>query len=105
MAKLYYTIGETADILSENVSCVRYWTGCFPSQLSPHRNAKGNRLYTETDIEALKRIKFLLKDRGLTIEGAQKALEADSASVDRRVKAIESLQKIREQLKEIRRSL
>ena len=53
MDKLYYSIGEAADILGENVSLVRFWSDSFPKFLHPRRNAKGNRMYTTEDIEML----------------------------------------------------
>ena len=56
MEKLYYTIGEAAEMLGENVSLVRYWSDNFSRFLKPHRNAKGNRMYTADDLEVLKQI-------------------------------------------------
>ena len=52
MDKLYYSIGEAAGILGENVSLVRFWTDSFPEFLHPRRNAKGNRMYRAEDVEA-----------------------------------------------------
>ncbi|MCI5983215.1 MAG: MerR family transcriptional regulator [Bacteroidales bacterium] len=72
--KYYYTIGETADILGETVSRIRFWTDSFADAVKPHRNKKGNRIYTEADIETLKAIKYLTKDCGMTIKGAQERL-------------------------------
>ena len=56
MERLFYTIGEVADMLEVNVSLVRYWSDNFSRFLKPHRNAKGNRLYTQEDIDVLKQI-------------------------------------------------
>lgn len=105
MEKLFYSISEVASILGESVSCVRYWTNSFPEKLQLHRNAKGNRQYTAADIEELKRIKFLVKERKMTLEGASKQLKTDSSKVDKSVKALESLKAIRAQLVEIRKTL
>ena len=105
MEKLYYTIGEVADILSEENTTVRFWANTFPKYIRPERNAKGNRQYTAADIEVFKRIKHLLKVEALTIEGAAKKLAGDTAKVDNSVKALESLRQIREQLIEIKKSL
>lgn len=105
MEKLYYSIGETAEILGESVSLVRFWTNSFPKLLKPRRNAKGNRQYTAADVELLKQIHYLVKDKGLTLEGAEKQLTAGKASVSNSVKALDSLKAIRAQLMEIKNSI
>lgn len=92
-------------MLGENVSLVRYWSDYFSKFLKPHRNAKGNRMYTSEDIEVLRQIYFLVKSRKLTLEGAVRKLTEDRRSVESRVKAVESLKLIREQLEEIRKTL
>ena len=105
MDKLYYTIGEVSDIIGESTSLVRFWTNNFPKFLKPRRNAKGNRLYTKEDIEVLKHLHLLIKEKGMTLEGAAKRLSADRKSVEDRVKVIDSLKEIKKQLEEIRSSL
>ena len=105
MERLFYTIGEVADMLGENVSLVRYWSDYFSKFLKPHRNAKGNRMYTSEDIEVLRQIYYLVKSRKLTLEGAVRKLTEDRRSVESRVKAVASLKLIREQLEEIRKTL
>ena len=102
MAKLLYTMGEVADMLSEAPSAVRYWSNYFEKYVKPQRNAKGNRLYHPEDIETLKQIQFMVKNQGLTLEGALQRLKEDHRSVDRRVKALDSLKAIREQLVAVR---
>lgn len=105
MEKLFYTIGEAAGLIGESVSLVRYWSNCFPKYIKPQRNAKGNRLFTASDLETLRQIHFLVKEKGLTLEGAAKQMDADRAPVDRRVKVLDSLKSIRAQLEEINNSL
>ena len=105
MEKLFYSISETARILGESTSLVRYWTNMFPKYLNPHRNAKGNRLYTADDIEVLKQIHYLVKDKGMTLDGAASALASGRSKVDKRVKALDSLKEIRRQLEEVRREI
>lgn len=105
MEKLYYSISETAEMLGESVSLVRFWSNTFPKLLKPRRTAKGNRQFTAEDIETLKQIHYLVKDKGLTLEGAGKQLAAEKASVSSSVKALESLREIRAQLVEIKNSL
>ncbi len=105
MEKLFYSISEAASILGESVSLVRFWTNSFPRLLQPRRTAKGNRQYTAQDIETLRKIHYLVKVKGMTLEGAAAQMEADKGSVEKRVKALDSLRRIREQLTEIKASL
>lgn len=105
MAKLIYTMGEVAQELGENASAIRYWSNYFEKFIKPQRNAKGNRLYHPEDIETLKQIQFLLKNQGLTLEGARQRLTEDRRSVDKRVKTIGVLKEIREQLVQVRKAL
>ena len=105
MDKLYYTIGEVSEILGESSSLVRFWTNSFSRYLKPKRNAKGNRLYTQEEIEVLKQIHLLVKVQGMTLDGAAKKMSSDKKAVDRKVKVLESLKSIREQLVEVRKSL
>ena len=60
MDRLYYSIGEVAEMLGENVSLVRFWSDSFPKFVRPKRNAKGNRMYSKDDIDMLNRIYFLV---------------------------------------------
>lgn len=105
MEKYYYSISEVAEILGESSSLVRFWTNSFPKYIKPHRNAKGNRQYTSSDIEILKQLHLLIKGNGLTLEGAARSLAADRKTVEDRVKALDSLKAIRAQLDEIRKAL
>ncbi|MBS7277276.1 MAG: MerR family transcriptional regulator [Bacteroidales bacterium] len=105
MDKLYYTIGEVSEILGESSSLVRFWTNSFSRYLKPKRNAKGNRLYTQEEIEVLKQIHLLVKVQGMTLDGAAKKMSSDKKAVDGKVKVLESLRSIREQLVEVRKSL
>jgi len=105
MEKIYYTIGETASVLGESVSLVRYWSNTFEKFIKPYKNAKGDRMYHAEDIETLKQIHHLVKDKGLTLKGAEQQLLSDRSAVEARVKAIDSLRDIRAQLVEVKNSL
>ena len=105
MAKTIYTMGEVAEMLGENTSAVRYWCNYFERFIKPQRNAKGNRLFHEEDIETLKQIKHLVKSEGLTLEGAAARMGEDRRSVEKRVKALNSLRDIRARLMEVKKSL
>lgn len=89
-----------------NPSLLRYWEEHFP-QLKPQRSSKGNRRYTAKDIEVLKTIYHLVKERGMRIEGAVKALRErrHTASVASNAELLEHLQRIRALLVEVREEL
>src|SRR5574344_1793256 len=101
--KLYYTIGEVADLLGENTSLVRFWSQKFPDFIKPARNKKGNRLFTADDVSNFKLIYYLVKERGMTLEGAQNRMKDNKDGVDRRVDVIESLTGIKDRLQEIQK--
>lgn len=105
MAKLLYTMGEVAAELGENTSAIRYWSNYFEQFVKPQRNAKGNRLYHPEDIETLKQIQFLLKKQGLTLEGTRQRMTEDRRTVDKRVKVLNMLKGIREDLIQVKKSL
>lgn len=68
--RMYWTIGEVADTLGVNTSLLRYWEKEFGT-LRPKRTNKGDRLYTKDDIEQLRRIQHLVKEKGFTLQGAK----------------------------------
>lgn len=103
--KLYYTIGEVAEILEENTSLVRFWAQKFPEFIKPARNKKGNRLFTADDVTNFRLIHYLVKERGMTLEGAAKRMKDNKSGVDRRVDVIEILTGIKERLLEVTDSL
>ena len=105
MEKLYYTIGEVAAELGENTSLIRFWSNSFPHYLKLQRNAKGNRFYTKDDIATLRQIHYLVKVKGLTLDGAEKQLREDRSTVDKAARTLESLKAIRKQLVEVKNLL
>ena len=75
--KLYYSIGEVSQLTGLEQHVLRYWETEFPG-LSPQKNRAGRRIYTQSDIDFIERLKYLLKDRKFTIEGARIALDRQS---------------------------
>ena len=73
-----YRIGEVAAELQLKTSVLRFWESEFP-ELVPKRSAKGHRSYNAQDVELLKRIKQLLHEQGMTIEGAKRVLHGEGA--------------------------
>lgn len=96
--KLYYNIGEVADILGESTSLVRFWTEQFAAFVKPARNKKGNRRYTPEDLEVLKKIHYLVKGEKMTLEGAAVRLKNNRTEVDSRSEVAERLQNIKASL-------
>jgi DNA-binding transcriptional MerR regulator len=74
LTKLYYAIGEVADMFMVAPSVIRYWESEFP-KLHPAKNNKGERKYTAKDIDMIHQIFHLVKEKGFTIDGAKKELE------------------------------
>ena len=105
MQKYFYTIGEVAAILNESTSLVRFWANEFPRFIKPQRNAKGNRLFTQQDVDTLRTIHHLVKVEGLTLEGASKRLKDETKGEASRMKVLDTLKQIRQQLTEIRAEL
>ena len=77
LKKLYYSIGEVANIFDVNTSLIRFWEKEFP-RLKLKKNNKGNRLFTPKDIQTIDKIYVLVKIKGYTLEGAKKALRDKS---------------------------
>lgn len=105
MEKYFYTVGEVAEILGESTSLVRFWANEFPKFIRPQRNGKGNRLFSKEDVETFKTIYHLVKVEGLTLEGAAKRLKGEKKGTINKMKVLESLKDIRQQLSEIRAEL
>ena len=99
--KLYYSIGEVAEMLGVPVSTVRFWENEF-TVLKPMKNKKGNRLFTPADIKNLKIINHLLKEEGMTLSGVKKKLTGKWEETDYKFEINESLQKIKTILLDIR---
>lgn len=105
--KLYYSMGEVTEMFDVEASLIRYWCSQF-SCLRPKRNSKGNRMFTQQDLDRLKRIYHLLKEKKMTIEGAQKAMKRrviEAEANDSDVALLERLQSLRASLVEMRDSI
>ena len=79
LTKLYYSIGEVAELFDVNTSLIRFWEKEF-SAIKPKKNNKGNRLFTVKDIQTIDRIYELVKIEGHTLDGARKSLREKKAS-------------------------
>lgn len=102
--KLYYSIGEVAKMFEVNTSLIRYWETEFDI-LKPKKNNKGDRVFRQKDMENLKIIYHLVKERGFTLEGAKQKLKEDNQKVSKNYEVIESLTRVRNFLSELHNEL
>jgi DNA-binding transcriptional MerR regulator len=108
--KLYYRIGEVEAITEIPAYVLRYWESEF-KLLRPKKNPAGQRLYRKKDLELVLRIKTLLYDERLTLEGAKKRLRGEARGtlqMDlglKRVTLEEALRRTRDRLRALRERL
>lgn len=92
--KMYYSIGEVANMFGVNTSLIRFWENEFEI-LQPKKNKKGNRLFTQKDLENLKLIFYLVKEKGHKLDAVKEILRKKPRAAKEKMEAVESLQKIR----------
>ena len=102
--KLYYPIGEVATWFNVNASLIRYWEKEF-KQLKPRKTRKGDRLFTYQDIEYLKQIYFLLREKKFSIDGAKTYLKNNKEKANKDIQMLDSLQNIKKFLQNLKNSL
>lgn len=99
--KMFWSIGEVAEMLDVNESTLRFWETKFPT-IKPRKAGRGIRQYTKTDIEELKKIIHLVKERGLTLQGANEALKnGKNNEINKKVEVLERLKAIKAELQAI----
>jgi DNA-binding transcriptional MerR regulator len=102
--KLYYTIGEVAKMFNVNTSLIRFWEKEFDI-IKPQKNKKGNRLFTQADVDNLHIIFHLVKERGFTLQGAKEKLKENKSDTIDSVEIVKSLNKIKDFLLDIKKEL
>src|SRR6476620_100918 len=102
--KLYFSIGEVAEMFSVAPSLIRFWESEFDI-IKPKKNRKGNRQFTREDIDNVRTIYHLVKEKGFTLQGAKEMLRNDNEAVRDKMEMFESLKKIRQFLVEVRDKL
>lgn len=103
--KLFYSIGEVADIFHVNESTLRFWEKEFPTVIKPRKNAKGTRNYTKDDIENIRLVHFLLKEKGMTLVGARKKLREEKKGMTAQHELADRLKKIKSELLKLQSEL
>lgn len=102
--KLYYTMGEITEMFKVNASQIRFYEREFDI-LQPKKNKKGNRLFSPEDVENLKIIFHLVKDKGYTLQGAKEHLKNNRTEARENQRVIDSLEKLKNFLLEVRDQL
>ncbi len=102
--KIYYSIGEVAKMFGVTDTLLRFWEKEFPS-LKPKKAGRNIRQYTESDIEEVRKIHYLVKDKGMTLEGARNVLKRNKNATNINAEVISRLKEIRDELQEIGQAL
>lgn len=95
--KKYYKIREVAEILNIPASTLRFWESQF-TIIKPKRNQHGIRFYTPADIETIRMVYYLVKEKGLKLDAAQEQIRHNHSGVSRKHKAVERLKEVRVRL-------
>ena len=102
--KRFYRIGDVAEILGIPASTLRFWEKEF-TIIKPTRNAKNTRLYTPKDIDTIKMIHYLVKEKGLKLDAAQAMIRRNREGVSKRFEVVERLKGIKAQLQTLNKAL
>ena len=102
--KRYYRIGEIAKAFDVNPSLLRFWEKEF-KEIEPKKKEGGSRRYTPDDVRVIQKIHHLLKEKGLTIEGAKKQLKLKNLSEDSNLDVIQKLEQLKSDLVQLRENI
>ena len=102
--KKYYSIGEVADMFKVASSLIRYWEGEFDI-IRPKKDKKGNRRYTKDDIQRIRYVYHLVKEKGYTLQGAQEVIASGKQQGFDKVAAVQKLQEIKDFLINLKHEL
>ena len=102
--KMYYSIGEVAKMFDVNESLLRYWEKEFPI-ISPKKAGGNIRQYRKEDIENIRLVYHLVKEKGMTLQGAKQRLKANKEKTVQTAEVVDRLKQNREELVKLRKSL
>ena len=106
LTKLYYSIGEVANLFNVNSSLLRFWEKEFPHLFSSlKKNKKGDRFYTKKEIDALKTLFYLIKEKKMTLEGARDYLKKNKTKLKEDKTLLENLKKVKEFLVDLKKNI
>lgn len=102
---MFYSISEVAEIFNVNETLLRYWEKEFPS-IKPNKVGRGVRQYTKEDIEQIRLVHHLVKERGMTLQGARETIKRDkNGDTNKKIEVINRLKEIRTELQSIGKAL
>lgn len=102
--KLYYSMGEVARMFDVNASLIRFWEKEF-DVIKPKKNKKGNRLFTQEDVDNFRLIFQLVKEQGFTLNGAKQKLKEDNEKDKRPGALLEKMRHLRSELLALKNTL
>lgn len=102
--KLYYSISEVAKMFDVNESLLRFWEKEFP-MLKPRKNGKGTRQYKKEDLDNIRLIYHLVKEKGMTLPGARQKMKDNRAETAQTMEVIDRLKAIKEELLSMKKEL
>ncbi|MDF9794844.1 DNA-binding transcriptional MerR regulator [Catalinimonas alkaloidigena] len=102
--KKYFSIGEVAEQLNIAPSQIRFWEGEF-DVIKPQKNRNGKRQFTKEDIEKLKMVYHLVKEKGYTLQGAKQMIKNNNKGLKDKMEMIESLEEVKAFLVELKQKL
>ena len=101
---VFYSIGQVARMFDVTESSIRYWEQEF-DMINPRRNKKGDRQFTPADVDKFHLIYHLVKEKGMTLQGAKKQLKVNLEETERLFEVIKRLKSVKEQLLAIKKEL
>ena len=101
---MYYSISEVARMFDVNESLLRYWEKEFPI-ISPKKAGGNIRQYRKEDIENIRLVYHLVKEKGMTLQGAKQRLKVNKEKTAQTAEVVSRLKEIREELVKLRKSL
>ncbi len=104
ITKLYYSIGEVSEMFDVSKSLIRFWESEFDI-LKPHKNSKGDRRFTQKNLDQFKIIYHLVKERGFTLDGAKKEIKNNKDSLIKKNQMVKSLTEIKGFLEKLKEEL
>lgn len=104
LEKIYFSIGEVAEMFDVNTSLIRFWEKEFDI-IKPHKNKKGNRMFTQKDVDNFRIIYHLVKEEGLTLDGARRRLKNSKTNEEINLEIVKSLVNIKNMLLEVKAAL
>lgn len=103
--KLYYSIGEVAEMFNVSETLLRYWEKEFPNFITPRKSGRQIRQYTEDNIEQVRLVYHLVKEKGMTLQGARQVLKNNKTATVQTMEVINTLKSIREELLTMKKEL